>query len=182
VARPARVPSQKKQRMIMTTETITVADDVVVTMEYLLKLEDGAEVDRSDEQDPLQFLQGRGQIIPGLEKELYGMQIGDEKKVTVAPADAYGELDPQHFETVSRDIFPSDLDLSIGKSLQLRDADSDRIFQATVSKLKDDNVVLDFNHPLAGETLFFEIRIADLRTATSEELAHGHVHGAEGHL
>ncbi len=165
----------------MTTKSMKVADNVVVTMEYLLKLDDGAEIDRSDEQDPLQFLQGHGQIIPGLEKELYGMQIGDEKEVELSPSDAYGDFDPEHFETVSRDIFPADLDLSVGRSLQLRDADSGNTFQATVTDLNEENVVLDFNHPLAGQTLFFEIKIADLRAATSEELAHGHVHGAGHH-
>lgn len=160
----------------MNTKNMTIANDVVVTLDYLLKLDDGEEIDRSDNLDPFQFLQGHGQIIPGLERELYGMQVGDEKQVTVAPADGYGEFDPNDFDTVPRDIFPADMELTEGQQLQLRDADSGQVYQATVSELDDENVVLDFNHPLAGETLIFQIKIADLRAATSEELAHGHVH------
>lgn len=165
----------------MDKNDMTVVDDIVVTLDYLLQLDDGEEIDRSDSQDPLQFLQGHGQIIPGLEKELYGMKIGDEKQVTVAPVDGYGELDPKNFDTVSRNIFPDDMELSEGQSLQLRDAESGQVFQASVSELKDEEVVLDFNHALAGETLLFQIKIADLRAATSEELAHGHVHSPGQH-
>jgi FKBP-type peptidyl-prolyl cis-trans isomerase SlyD len=159
----------------------TIVDDVVVTLDYMLQLEDGEEIDRSDSQDPFQFLQGHGQIVPGLEQALYGMSTGDEKKVVVAPADAYGEFDSEDFETVSRNIFPPDMALQEGEQLQLRDSESGKIFQATVSELKGDEVILDFNHPLAGETLIFQVKIADLRDATSEELAHGHVHGAGHH-
>lgn len=165
----------------MDKNNIKVADNVVVTMQYLLKLEDGEEVDRSDTQDPFQFLQGHGQIIPGLEKELYGMGIGDEKHVTVDPSDGYGDFDPDDVDTVSREIFPTDMELFIGQELQLRDADSGRVLQASVTELADDSVVLDFNHPLAGETLIFDVKITDLRQATPEELAHGHAHGAEHH-
>lgn len=165
----------------MKTNTMTVTDDIVVTLDYLLKLDNGEEIDRSDSQDPLQFLQGRGQIIPGLESALYGMQVGEEKQVTVRPAEAYGEYDPEEFDTVPRDIFPADMQLTEGQQLQLRDADSGQIYEATVSELSDQNVVLNFNHPLAGETLIFQIKIADLRKATNEELAHGHVHGAGHH-
>ncbi len=166
----------------MDIKNITVADDMVVTLDYLLQLDDGQEIDRSDSQDePFEFLQGRGQIIPGLEKALVGMSVGDKKKVVIAPVDAYGELDPQDFDTVSRDMFPPDLALTEGESLQMRDTESDKVFQATVSKIKEDSVILDFNHPLAGETLFFQVEIAGLRAATSEELAHGHVHGAGHH-
>ncbi len=160
----------------MTTENMTVTKDVVVTMEYLLQLDDGEEIDRSDDQDPFQFLQGHGQIIPGLEKELYGMRVGEEKTVSVSPAEGYGELDPDNFETVSRDIFPADMELLEGLPLQLRDANSGGVIQATISELEDENVVLDLNHPLAGETLIFQIKLTDIRAATSEELAHGHVH------
>ena len=165
----------------MDTTKITVVDDIVVTLDYLLQLDDGEEIDRSDSQEPFQFLQGHGQIIPGLEKALYGMQVGDEKQVTIAPADGYGEYNEDSFETVSRDIFPPDMELSEGLPLQMRDAESGGVFQATISELKDDNVLLDLNHPLAGETLIFQVKLADLRAATSEELAHGHVHGTGHH-
>lgn len=165
----------------MEKKDMTVADDVVVTMEYLLRLDDGEEIDSSSDDDPFEFLQGHGQIIPGLEKELYGMRIGEAKEVTVAPSEGYGELDPEDVDTVSRDIFPADMDLFVGQSLRLRDADSGQIMQASITKLAEDAVVLDFNHPLAGETLIFDVKITDLRPATSEELAHGHAHGTGHH-
>jgi FKBP-type peptidyl-prolyl cis-trans isomerase SlyD len=160
----------------MNTENMTVDDNLVVTLDYQLKLEDGEEIDRSDSGDPFQFLQGHGQIIPGLEKELYGMQVGEEKQVTVAPADGYGEIDPSNRDSVPRNIFPADMELEKGQQLQLRDQNSGQIYQATVTEIKDEDVDLDFNHPLAGETLIFQVKIADLRSATSEELEHGHVH------
>jgi len=165
----------------MDKQNKTIVDDMVVTLDYLLQLEDGQEIDRSDSQEPLQFLQGHGQIVPGLEQSLYGMRTGDEKKVVVAAADAYGEFDSEDFETVSRNIFPPDMALQEGEQLQLRDSESGKVFQATVSELKEDEVILDFNHPLAGETLIFQVKIADLRDATSEELGHGHVHGVGHH-
>ena len=165
----------------MGTKNMAVVDDMVVTLDYLLQLDDGQEIDRSDAQDPFEFLQGHGQIIPGLEKALYGMRVGDEKNVIIAPSDGYGELDPENFDTVSRDAFPSDFDFLEGKELQMRDGDSGRIFQATITEIQEDSVVMDFNHPLAGETLIFQIKIAGLRSATREELDHGHVHGAGHH-
>lgn len=164
----------------MDKKEMTVADDVVVTMEYLLKLDDGEEIDSSNGEDPFEFLQGHGQVIPGLEKELYGMRVGEAKKVTVVPSEGYGELDPEDVDTVSREIFPADMDLFVGQSLRLRDADSGQVMQASITELAEDSVVLDFNHPLAGETLIFDVKITDLRQATSEELAHGHAHGT-GH-
>ncbi|MFQ5399175.1 MAG: peptidylprolyl isomerase [Anaerolineae bacterium] len=159
----------------MNETELTVADNLVVSMEYLLRLDDGEEIDRSEEA-PLQFLQGQGQIIPGLERALYGMRIGDEKDVVVAPADGYGERDPENLETMPRDAFPQDLDLVVGMGLQFRDKQSGEAFRGYVVELQPDSVVLDFNHPLAGDTLHFHIKIAGLRAATAEELSHGHVH------
>lgn len=165
----------------MNTTNLTVADDIVVTLDYLLQLDDGQEIDRSDSSEPFEFIQGHGQIIPGLEKALYGMHVGDEKLVVIEPVEAYGELDPLNFDTVSREMFPPDMSLEEGEQLQLRDADSGEIIQASVSEINGDSIVLDFNHPLAGETLFFQAKVAGLRAASKEELAHGHVHGAGHH-
>lgn len=152
-----------------------VADDMVVSMTYTLDV-DGEEIDQADENDPMQFLQGHGNIIPGLEKELFGMGVGDTKEVTVAPADAYGELDPDNSDAIPRDVLPDDYDPKIGDPLQLRDTESGEVFQVYVAEVAEDKVFVDFNHPLAGETLNFLVKIVDLRPASSEELAHGHVH------
>ena len=156
-----------------------VADNTVVSLEYKLTVA-GEIVDSTDDSDPLEFLQGHKNIIPGLEKELYGMSIGDKKTVRVSAKDAYGELDPEAFVDVPRDEFPPDIPLETGVQIQVRDMQGG-LMDAVIEKIGDDVVQLNFNHPLAGEDLNFEITIADLRQATPEELEHGHVHGLHGH-
>lgn len=164
----------------MTNTKLTVKDDLVVSLAYTLRLDDGQVVDSATDQNPLEFLQGRGQIIPGLERSLYGMSVNDEKEVVVVPADGYGEEDPDEFEEMPRDAFPSDMNLTEGMGLRLRDAKSGQVFEAYIADIRPDSVLLDFNHPLAGETLYFQVKITALRQATKEELAHGHVH-SPGH-
>jgi FKBP-type peptidyl-prolyl cis-trans isomerase SlyD len=159
----------------MTKANLTVEDGMVVGLDYTLRLDDGEVIDTSSGDDPLEFLQGEGQIIPGLEQELYGMAVGDAKRVTVAPADGYGDYDSQAFETVPPDAFPPDLELTEGMRLHMRDQ-SGEVFEVYVAEIGDDGVLLDFNHPLAGETLHFDVTIATLRQATPEELDHGHAH------
>jgi FKBP-type peptidyl-prolyl cis-trans isomerase SlyD len=158
-------------------EKLTVADGLVVSLDYTLRLDDGETIDTSTGQEPLEFLQGRGQIVPGLEQALYGIAVDDRKEVVVAPADGYGEPDPDASELVERDVFPPDLDLRPGIGLRMRDSSGEAL-EAYVAEVRPDGVLLDFNHPLAGETLYFQVRIAALRPATGEELAHGHVHDA----
>ena len=163
----------------MTDTNLTVANNVVVSLDYTLRLDDGEVVDTSSGQDALEFLQGHGQIIPGLEQALYGMAVGEEKEVEVAPSEGYGETNSEAFQPVPRDTFPPDLDLTEGMGLHLRD-ETGKVVVAYVAEIRPEAVLLDLNHPLAGETLFFQVKIADLRPATSEELVHGHVHSA-GH-
>ncbi|HNT55174.1 MAG TPA: peptidylprolyl isomerase [Anaerolineaceae bacterium] len=151
-----------------------VADDVVVMMKYTLTV-DGEEIDSADENDPIAFLQGSGEIIPGLEKALYGMKVGQSKKVTVAPAEGYGPHDPESMLSVPRSEFPDDIPLEVGLELDVRDED-DEVMSATIVAVTEDAIQLDFNHPLAGKTLHFDITVVDLRVATEEELEHGHVH------
>lgn len=159
----------------MSEQTNKVDDDMVVSLSYVLNLDDGEVVDRSGD-EPLQFLQGHRQIIPGLENALYGMTVGDEKKVVIEAADAYGEYDTENMQTMPRGAFPDDLDLEEGMGLYLRDTQTGQRVQAFVAKIKAEEVLLDFNHPLAGETLHFEVKVEDLRPATDEELSHGHTH------
>lgn len=162
----------------MTDTKLTVKDDIVVCLDYTLRLDDGEVLDTSNDRDPLEFLQGHGQIIPGLEQALYGMAVGDEKQVTVAPSEGYGETDPEALQMVPRDVFPSDLELTEGLQLSMRD-EAGQVLQAFVAEVRPDGVLLDFNHPLAGETLFFDVRIASLRLATQDELNHDHAHGEQ---
>jgi len=165
----------------VTEAKLTVADDLVVSLDYTLRLDDGEVIDTSttDDGEPLEFLHGRGQIIPGLEQSLVGMAIGDEKDVVVTPADGYGEEDPEAFQEVPLDVFPPDMTLEPGMGLGMRDS-SGQALNAYVVEVRPEGVLLDFNHPLAGETLYFSVKIAGLRPATEEELAHDHVH-SPGH-
>lgn len=157
-----------------------VKDDLVVSLDYTLRLDDGEVIDSSQGVGPLSFLQGRGQIIEGLERELYGMSPGDEKQVSVSPEDGYGQYQESRIQSVPRDTFPEDMELEEGMSVRLRDSQSGQQFDAYVDEIRSDEVVLDFNHPLAGETLHFEVKVAGLREASDEELTHGHVHGEDG--
>ena len=162
----------------MTKPKLVVADGLVVSLDYTLRLDDGQVIDASDDDGPLDFLQGAGQIIPGLEEALYGMAVGDEKEVAVVPADGYGEKDPDAFELIPREAFPADLELAMGMGLELQSESGEELV-AYVADLRPAEVLLDLNHPLAGETLYFQVKIADLRLATAEELAHGHAHGSD---
>jgi FKBP-type peptidyl-prolyl cis-trans isomerase SlyD len=159
----------------VTDTRLTVVDDLVVSLEYTLQLDDGEVIDTSQDQEPLEYLQGRGQIVPGLEQAVYGMAVGEKMDVVVAAADGYGERDPDAYEMVDRDVFPADMNLEPGMGLRMRDVKGQALV-AYVEEVRPDGVVLDFNHPLAGETLHFNVQIAGLRSATSEELEHGHAH------
>ena len=161
------------------SDGLKVEDGQVVSMDYTLRV-DGEVVDTSDGQAPLEFIQGTGNIIPGLERELYGLTIGASKKVSVAAADAYGELDPEAYADVPRAEFPNNIPLEKGIQIQLRDQSNNPMY-ARIDTFTDESVKLDFNHPLAGKTLNFDVTIVALRGASPEELDHGHVHGAGHH-
>jgi FKBP-type peptidyl-prolyl cis-trans isomerase SlyD len=159
----------------MTDERETVADDMVVGLEYTLRLENGDVVDSSAGREPLEYLQGHGQIIPGLEKELYGMSEGEQKDVVVEPTQGYGERRADAYREFPKDAFPAGVELEPGTGIQLRDQ-SGQPHLAFVAEVRPETVLVDLNHPLAGETLHFDVEVASLRQATDEELAHGHVH------
>jgi FKBP-type peptidyl-prolyl cis-trans isomerase SlyD len=157
----------------------TVQNGVVVSMEYTLKV-DGEVIDSSEGQDPLEFLTGHGNIIPGLESEMLGMKIGDSKDVVVAPADGYGEYDDEAFLDVPSGQFPSDMPVEEGLELTVRD-DSGQARYARIESVEGEIVRLNFNHPLAGDELHFSVKVVALREPTDEELDHGHVHQGDGH-
>lgn len=160
-------------------QNLSVKDDVVVSIDYTLRLDDGEVVDSSEGREPLQYLHGRGQIVPGLERELYGMNVGDEKSVTVTAEEGYGDYDDERLQRVPLSNFPDDIDLEEGMSVRMRDVNTDQLFDAYIDEIDDEAVTLDFNHPLAGETLFFDIKVVDVREASSDELAHGHAHDGD---
>src|SRR6476469_219100 len=149
-----------------------------VTFHYSLRDDDGTVLDSSDGKQPLTYLHGEGNIVPGLEKALEGKQAGDEVKATVSPAEGYGTRDEANIQNVPRRKLPEGK-LQPGMRLQLRTPQGPII--ATVVAISGDYVNLDGNHPLAAKTLHFEVKVVDVRDATAEELEHGHVHGPGGH-
>ena len=161
-------------------ELALVADDLVVTMDYTLTV-DGEIVDSSEEDGPIQFLQGYGNIIPGLEAHLGGLAVGESLQVSVAAKDAYGEFDPEQIVDIPLDEFPEEICLEPGVELEMKDQDGDMLFARVISVGKS-RAKLDFNHPLAGKELTFDVTIVALRQPTDEELEHGHVHGSDGHV
>jgi FKBP-type peptidyl-prolyl cis-trans isomerase SlyD len=153
---------------------IKVEDNFVVTLDYILIVEDEV-MESTADGEPIQFIQGIGQIIPGLENALYGLRVGDKKNVLIQPEDAYGEYDPESTEVVKKEEFSEEVPLDVGTFLDLSDDDGE-VLSAQIIEEDEDTVTLDFNHPLAGKILQFEITVTNIRPATGEELDHGHVH------
>lgn len=162
----------------MTMNPEIVADDVVVTIEYTLTV-DGEVLDSSEENGPLEYLQGYDNIVPGLEEALAGKKVGDSLHVTVEAEDGYGEYDDEAVAHVPRLEIPTEIPLEEGVEIVMEDEDGEYV-NAVITWIGADEVKLDFNHPLAGYTLEFDVKIIGLRAATEEELDHGHVH-TEGH-
>ncbi len=158
----------------MSEEKRVIGDNDVVTLEYTLTV-DGEMVDSSEAHGPIDFIQGQGQIIPGLEKELYGMAVGESKEVVVSPEDGYGQPNPEAFMDVPKSEFPPEIPLEPGVGIQLRDP-SGQVFDAFIEEVGEETVRLNFNHPLAGKELHFNVKVVGIREATPEEIAHGHVH------
>lgn len=156
----------------------TVADGVVVSLDYTLRV-DGEIIDTSEGNEPILFLQGHGQVIPGLEEAINGMKAGERKSFSVTPDQGYGDEDPDAYAEVPRSEFPENFPLDPGTELLLTDEEGEEL-EAFVISAGDEIVRLNFNHPLAGKNLHFEVEIAGLRNATPEELSHGHVH-THGH-
>lgn len=159
----------------------------VVTLHYRLQ-EDNAEgelIETTFDAEPLVFLYGVGQMIPEFERQLEGKQAGDEISFGIIAAEAYGEADPEAYVEIPLSVFMIDGELAedileIGNRVPMSDEDGNQLL-GTVLAVKEDAVLMDFNHPMAGQDLFFNVRIESVRPATETEIAHGHVHGPGGH-
>lgn len=160
----------------MQTEPQRVSDGMVVSLAYVLTV-DGKEIARVDDQDPLEYLHGAQDILPGLEDALEGKKVGEKLQVTLQPDDAYGEYDEDNIEEIDRADIPDADQLEIGMVVEVEDEDG-YTYMAHVREMTADTVVLDFNPPLAGKTLTYDVSIVKIREANEEELAHGHVHTA----
>lgn len=155
-----------------------IAANSVVSMHYQVKNSHNEVIDSSEGKEPLNFIQGKGFLIPGLEAELNDKQVGDKFSCTVEPADAYGEHHEGLVQRLPIDVF--DQIEEIHEGMQLRASTDQGEQSIIVTKIEDEFVTVDGNHPLAGLTLTFDVEIADVREATEEELAHGHVHAPGG--
>lgn len=158
---------------------IKVSDGMVVDLDYTLKV-DNEVVDTSEGREPIKFIQGRGYIIEGLEKELYGMKAGEDKQVVLPPERGYGTFNEEAIVDVPKDEFPEEIPLQNGTELKVQTQEGETM-DARIASVGSDSVQLDFNHPLAGKELHFSVKVNNIREATAEEIAHGHVHGKGGH-
>ncbi len=156
----------------------TIAKDTAVKFNYTLKDDEGNILDQSPEGQPLAYLHGHSNIIPGLEQQLEGKSAGDKVIAVVEPVDGYGEYQEQAVQHVPRDNFQGVEDIQPG--MQFQSEAGGQVMLVTVTEVNDDEVVVDANHPLAGKRLTFDVEIQEVRAATEEELSHGHVHGAGG--
>ena len=158
-----------------------VQDGKVVLVHYRLTL-DGVDevVDSTEGDEPMAYLHGADNIVPGLERALEGLGIGETIAVTLEPGDAYGEREPDAIQEIPHDAFPDDLEIEVGMQLTAEDEDGE-LTPLYVRAIAEYHVVVDTNHPLAGETLRYEVTIVDIRDATESEVEHGHAHGGDGH-
>ena len=157
-----------------------VGKDKVVLMHYTLKNDAGDVIDSSDGADPLPFLQGHGNIIPGLESALEGSKVGDKLEVSIKPEEGYGVRMKDAIQEIPSSALKGVDDVKVGMQLQSEDKDGNA-FLVSVTKIEDDKITVDGNHPLAGQTLHFSVSIESIRKAEAEELSHGHVHADGQH-
>ncbi|MCK9605648.1 MAG: peptidylprolyl isomerase [Methylomonas sp.] len=151
-----------------------ITDKTAVSFHYTLTNPSGEQLDSSRGEEPLLYLHGAGNIIAGLEAALAGKSAGDTFSVTIPPEDGYGELAAEMVQVVSKKMFEG-MDVEVGMQFHADVSHGSGII--TITEIDGDDVTIDGNHPLAGETLIFQVEVVDVRAATDDEMAHGHVHG-----
>lgn len=156
-----------------------IESNSVVTLHYTLKDNDGAVIDQSDDGSFL-YMHGAMNIVPGLENALTGKKAGDEVAVKVSPEEGYGKKEDDRIQEVAKDMFEGTEDIKVGTQFHAQSPDGQAVV-VTVVEVKDDVVVIDGNHALAGVELNFDVKIIEVREASEEEIAHGHAHGPDGH-
>ena len=164
----------------MSAQSLIVGPGKVVRIHYVLRSESGEVLDSSDASEPLEYLHGAGNIVPGLEEGLLGAAAGQKLRVKVAPEKGYGVRPEDAVHAFPREAFPEGMQVEEGMSFQAEGEDGQSL-PVWVLSVEAERVMVDFNHPLAGQTLDFEVTVAGMRDATSEEVAHGHPHGPGGH-
>jgi FKBP-type peptidyl-prolyl cis-trans isomerase SlyD len=156
-----------------------IADNTAVSIHYTLTNDDGEVLDSSMGRDALVYLHGSGNIISGLENALKGKSVGDKFNVRIAAQDAYGEFADEMIQVISRSMFEGIDNIEVG--MQFHADVNYGTGVVTVVKIDGDNITIDGNHPLAGQALTFDVEVIDIRPATKEEMAHGHIHGEGCH-
>jgi len=160
---------------------MTITKGSVVLFDYTLTDDDKELIDSSKDAGPLAYLQGEGQIVKGLETAMEGKRAGDTFKISVTPEEGYGAIDPAKIAVVDADQIEGGDELEEGMQLEASHDSEEGEQVVVVSKIEGNKITLDGNHPLAGMNLHFDIKIREVRTATAEEIEHGHVHGDGGH-
>jgi FKBP-type peptidyl-prolyl cis-trans isomerase SlyD len=173
-------PAHRNIGQIPSGEFGMIKSGIVASLAYSLKDDEGTILDSADAQDPFTYLHGHGNIIPGLERALEGLKIGDRRKLSVTPEDGYGDVDETLRVVVEKSQLGAETAIKKGMRFGAQSEDGEEVVY-TVVDVKGDEIFLDGNHPLAGVTLHFEVEVLKMREATSEELSHGHVHGPGGH-
>lgn len=158
---------------------MNIQNDSVVLMHYILTNENGDIIDTSDGREPLSYIQGHQNIIPGLEKEMLGKKVGDKFKAVVQPEEGYGVSNPALVQVLDRSVFQGVDEIEVGMQFQVQLENGPIIM--SVTDVDGDNITIDGNHALADQVLTFDVEVVEIRNASAEELAHGHVHGVGGH-
>lgn len=156
-----------------------IAQNSVAAFHYTLTDDEGQVIDSSEGREPLTYLHGSGHIVPGLERQMEGRSVGDKFTADVVPEEGYGVRHEELMQEVPRAAFQGVEDIQPG--MQFQGHGPQGVINVTVTKVEDDKVHIDGNHPLAGKALHFAIEVTGVREASEEELAHGHVHGEGGH-
>ena len=159
---------------------MTIKENSAVSFHYTLTDDEGQQLDSSAGKEPLAYLHGAGNIIPGLENAMTGKSVGDSMTVAVSAAEGYGEIQSELIQEVPREAFQGVDSIEIGMQFEAQTVQGGSV-PVTVTSVSDEVVTVDGNHPLAGKNLNFDVTIEEIRDATEEELEHGHVHGPGGH-
>ena len=155
--------------------TLMIGQNSVVSMHYTLKNDDGDVMDSSEGKSPMVYLHGANNLIPGLEAELTGKATGAPFNATISPENAYGEFNQDFIQVISKSMFQGVESVEVGMAF-VAQGEGGAQRQVRVTAVEGDDVTIDANHPLAGQTLHFEVEVVDVREATEQEIEHGHVH------
>lgn len=159
---------------------MAIGTNKVVTLNYKLSDDQGNVIQTTNKNEPFVYLSGNKQILPKLEEAIDSMIIGGKKNIELSSSEAYGDYDEKAIQQVKKEAFPEGANLEPGMEYMAQSPEGHPV-PFVIKEIEDENVTIDFNHPLAGKNLSFDVELVDVRDATKEELEHGHAHGAGGH-